>query len=668
MKKLLLLSLFFLSSSATAQSFGPAQGFPLDPVISAAFEGDRLYLGTQGSGVYELFDGSIKPSMRFEKFNRSSIYSFFQNDTVLVPVVQGDLQAYPIEVINGYGTKYIVTADGVQVRFSDVATQASDKPSGIWRMTLGFERLNFLRMGSELVTLDQTGYELERQNFKGLIFDLAPTDYGLLLSAESGYYQWNNKNHKWNKVGSGLPIFAFDGPMARTPLGSIQVNKLLDGNWSTDDFVRLAYVRESYEEAYDIDSVADLTYTFSSSGVAVMRDSFLLYTIDGHRDLPDLRPGNYDVARIGTTLYVATPLGMYTFNNGGDPNVPYATTFNMFIDGIASTNVSGALTAPNSVGFSASVNVESNSPVLGRYKVNEGTWESWDLGGPILLEYPAPGNYNVQIQVDTRADFSASTPAQFTFTIKALWYKRPASWAIIITILAAIVVFWQRQERLRANERLDLQERLAEAELQSKRGQMNPHFLFNALDAISNFIFKNQPKDAVLYMGKLAKLMRLTLESLRSNEMILADEIDLLNKYIDLCILRYGDFTWQLDVADDLDLYDTKLPPMLVQPLVENAVQHAMRPNFASGKPGVILAQIVAKENALYVVIEDNGPGIADIETASKSHGLVIISERLALLTKKNGAPYRFELESVEKDGSILGTRVSLILPLANEY
>ena len=78
-------------------------------------------------------------------------------------------------------------------------------------------------------------------------------------------------------------------------------------------------------------------------------------------------------------------------------------------------------------------------------------------------------------------------------------------------------------------------------------------------------------------MGKLAKLMRLTLESSRSNEMVLADEIDLLNKYVDLCILRYGEFTWQLDVADDLDLYDTKLPPMLVQPLVENAVQHAMR-------------------------------------------------------------------------------------------
>jgi hypothetical protein len=179
----------------------------------------------------------------------------------------------------------LLPANGVQVRFSDAAKQISDKASGIWRMTLGSDRLNFLRMGSELVTLDDTGSELDRQNFKGLIFDMAPTDYGLLLSAESGYYQWKHSAQNWKKVGSGLPIFAFDGPMARTPLGSIQVNKLLEGNWSTDDFTRLAYVRESYEEAYDIDSVADLTYTFSSSGVAVKRDSLLLYTIDPHREL-----------------------------------------------------------------------------------------------------------------------------------------------------------------------------------------------------------------------------------------------------------------------------------------------------------------------------------------------------------------------------------------------
>ena len=86
---------------------------------------------------------------------------------------------------------------------------------------------------------------------------MAPTEYGLALSAER-HYQWNNIG----KIGSGLPIFAFDGKMARTPLGSIEVNKLFTGNWSSTDFSGLAYKREEYESAYDIDSIGTLTYTF----------------------------------------------------------------------------------------------------------------------------------------------------------------------------------------------------------------------------------------------------------------------------------------------------------------------------------------------------------------------------------------------------------------------
>ena len=169
--------MLFLVPALQAQDLGRAQGFPADPVISAAYDGDRLYLGTQGSGVYELLDGYIRPSARFKKFNRSSIFNFSVSDSGLVPEVQGALQAYPLEVSNDDGTTYIITADGVRIVYSDAATQISDKASGIWRMTLGFERFNFLRIGSELVTLDSTGHELNRQNFKGLIFDLGPTDY-----------------------------------------------------------------------------------------------------------------------------------------------------------------------------------------------------------------------------------------------------------------------------------------------------------------------------------------------------------------------------------------------------------------------------------------------------------------------------------------------------------
>ena len=645
----------------SSQIYGPAQGFPSDPVISATWYKDRLYLGTQGSGVYEFKEGFIKYSRRFEKFNRSSIYGFKEIDTELVPLISGELNSYPIVVNNEFGTKYIINEENVRVKFSDAANSISTQPSGIWRMILDGQRLNFLRMGSELVVLNDLGEELDRQNFQGLLFDLAPTEYGLVLSAESGYYQWNNG---WKRIGSGLPIFAFDGKMARTPLGSIEVNKLFTGNWSSTDFSELAYKREEYESAYDVDSIGTLTYTFSSAGVTVASNNKLLYHIDSHRELPDLHPGNYDVAIIAGQLYVATPSGMYIFENRGQPNIPYQTNFKPSIDGIPTEIIPHRVTAPNSLSFSADVEIESNTPILGRYRVNDATWEYWNINGPILLEYPAPGNYKLQIQVDSRSDFASSEPVSYTFTVRAIWFKRTGTWVGIIVILAAIIILWQRKERLRANERLELQERLAEAELQSKRGQMNPHFLFNALDAISDFILKNQPKDAVLYMGKLAKLMRLTLESSRSKEMVLADEIELLGKYVDLCMLRYGKFKWQLTIDDTIDQFELTVPPMLLQPLVENSVQHAVRPNLASNKPGAITTNISLRDNHLLIIIEDNGPGIQHPEQTSKSHGLAILKERLELLSKKNAQVYNLQLASVKNSGSIFGTRVSLILPI----
>ena len=118
--------------------------------------------------------GLFKYSRRFEKFNRSSIYDFQEVDTELVPLISGELNPYPIVVNNEFGTKYIINEENVRVKFSDAANSISTQPSGIWRMILDGERLNFLRMGSELVVLNDLGEELDRQNFQGLLFDLAP--------------------------------------------------------------------------------------------------------------------------------------------------------------------------------------------------------------------------------------------------------------------------------------------------------------------------------------------------------------------------------------------------------------------------------------------------------------------------------------------------------------
>ena len=203
---------------------------------------------------------------------------------------------------------------------------------------------------------------------------------------------------------------------------------------------------------------------------------------------------------------------------------------------------------------------------------------------------------------------------------------------------------------------------MADAELASKRSQMNPHFLFNALDAISNFIFTNQPKDAVNYMGKLAKLMRLTLDGSRSTTMVLADEVELLKQYIALCELRYGSFDFDMVVDDEIDQFDTFLPPLLLQPIIENAVQHAVRPNMQLNLDAAIKVHVSATSDGILVTVKDNGPGYQKVLGTDQSHGLAIIEERLELLSKKHQSVFQMSIISSTMDSSIFGTHVSLIL------
>ena len=658
--------LLFLVPALQAQDLGRAQGFPADPVISAAYDSDRLYLGTQGSGVYELLDGYIRPSARFKKFNRSSIFNFSVSDSGLVPEVQGALQSYPLEVTNDDGTKYIITADGVQIVYSDAATQISNKASGIWRMTLGSERLNFLRIGSELVTLDESGFELNRQNFKGLIFDLGPTEFGLLLSVESGYYQWDNAAFKWNKVGTGLPIFAFDGANARTPLGHIELNKLLNGEWTKDDFQPMPE-RQSHSTYYDVDTVESLYYGAYADGIDVFDEDGIQYFLGMARGLPAFRPGNYDVALIGDQLWVATPMGLWTFDNKGEPNSLSQPHIDLTANGLAIPSFDDLEVEPASIGFTTTHKKHSSAPIHGRYRINSDPWNTFTPGEPVLFVRPAPGNYTLEIQTSHRLDFEGSTNDRFEYRISAWWYKRPLFWSIVIVLIASGIWYRQRNAKIKIQEKLELQERLADAELASKRLQMNPHFLFNALDAISNFIFKNQPKNAVQYMGKLAKMMRLTLDSSRSTSMVIADEKELIEKYLDLCILRYGTFKTSVEVDDELDPYDYHVPPMLVQPLVENAVQHAIRPLLAEGKEGSIRVQFSLQGPSVQITITDNGPGFDPAQKASKSHGLAIIEERLHLLSKKYGGEFSLRCSRLGEEHSPDGMQVSLILTMEND-
>lgn len=669
----LALLLWLLPSPAVAQSFGPAQGFPFDPVISAQWFNGKLYLGTQGSGIYEWYGDRIVPSQTFKSLSREVIYGFsIQSDSLVPDLEPKPLATYPIVIENENHTKFIITERLLEVRFGDQLVLLDPNPSRIWKFSNLIQpqlptRLIALRTGSTLQLLDSLGTVYSETIQRGLIFDLALTKRGFLLSTEGGLFRWTGR---WTPVTTTLPIFEFEpANLVRTPLGLYPLTEVLDGNWmNTSPKPLSGLTHQNFdllegEEVYGVDTIGHSYYHFTPSGVKVRNDRGPVLTLDVRRGLPILKPGQYGVAAVDSNLLIATPQGLWSARNFAQPNTPSGHLI-FYKNGLRLTGLENSILEPESFGFQWELDYSGASPIYARYSINQASYTSFDPYEAVLIPKPASGKYQISIELSSYEHFQPAISQQFTFRILPPWYKRPWILALIVAVVAGLALWRARQVNLKMAAQLELEERLANAELASKRLQMNPHFLFNALDAISGFIMNGQKRDAILFMGKLAKLLRFTLDSARTTSMILADERDLIEQYIALSKLRYGEFDTEIVVQESVDLYDISVPPMLLQPLVENAVQHAIRPNLTQSLRAQLHIAFYQREDTIQIAVTDNGPGFNAKEAFNTSHGLNIIQERLLLLSKKSGAPHTLLIESPLSSNPTHGSKVTLVLPL----
>ncbi len=239
---------------------------------------------------------------------------------------------------------------------------------------------------------------------------------------------------------------------------------------------------------------------------------------------------------------------------------------------------------------------------------------------------------------------------------------RNAIVAVSLIVLIAVVFlflgFRKRQEIKVEQKEILLKAEISETELKALRAQMNPHFIFNALNSIADYINKNDAKSADYYLGKFAKLMRGILENSEEKEIPLSEELKMLEFYMDLESLRFKNkFNYDIKIADDINPENVFIPPLILQPFVENSILHGLAKKENDGK---ITIQINKTENLLKCTIEDNGIGRKNPnENLGKSYGVKLTKERIALFDKsKNSASGVFytDLET--------GTRVELRLPL----
>jgi tetratricopeptide (TPR) repeat protein len=208
---------------------------------------------------------------------------------------------------------------------------------------------------------------------------------------------------------------------------------------------------------------------------------------------------------------------------------------------------------------------------------------------------------------------------------------------------------------------------ISDTEMKALRAQMNPHFIFNSLNSIGDYIAKNNTKLADEYLAKFAKLMRLILENSEKKEVPLADDLKALELYMQLEALRMNQkFAYQIKVDTDIDMENTLVPPLLLQPFVENSIWHGI-----SNKEGVgnILVHIKKEGEMINCVVQDDGIGRklaaekSIITESKKSLGMKITKARIDILNKVKNATAAVQLFDLAQ-----GTRVEVKLPLTLSF
>ncbi|MBS1663686.1 MAG: tetratricopeptide repeat protein [Bacteroidetes bacterium] len=230
-----------------------------------------------------------------------------------------------------------------------------------------------------------------------------------------------------------------------------------------------------------------------------------------------------------------------------------------------------------------------------------------------------------------------------------------------------MIVFNSRRKKLISDKRV------SELEMNALHLQINPHFIFNCMQSINKYMIDNEGKLASQYLIRFSNLMRLTLENSREKEVSLSRDLSALELYMQLEALRFKNkFQYVIEVDPEIDGETTLIPPMLLQPFVENSIIHGI-----SNREGGIIKIIVSKEeNMIRCVVEDNGEGRKSSvehklspDVKRESLGVKITQERLEIIGKiKKVATAMFITDLADANNGLSGVRIELLLPFENEF
>lgn len=328
----------------------------------------------------------------------------------------------------------------------------------------------------------------------------------------------------------------------------------------------------------------------------------------------------------------------------------------------------------NHLSFSfQAVDLEHPDRVRYRWRLHpaETEWSPWSEQHQISYANLPPGAYRFEVEA-TNGLGAASLNSPVLFQIERPLWER---WYFRLALLLLLaLLLWQgfraygrniRQKAAQKQQELELRNHLLELEQKARQLQMNPHFIFNALTAIQGLVAQQETQAARQEIGRFAKLMRSILANSRKNVITLKEEMETLEQYLHVeQFCRENKFTWDIQHSGDIDPDDISLPPMLLQPFVENAVIHGIA---HLTRPGHIVIHFSIENDRLVCVVEDNGIGrqAAAVRRQERKPGhqsaaVDITRERLRNLSGQTRTEPVVFSDITAPDGQVCGTRVQI--------
>jgi ligand-binding sensor domain-containing protein len=318
-----------------------------------------------------------------------------------------------------------------------------------------------------------------------------------------------------------------------------------------------------------------------------------------------------------------------------------------------------------------------SAPERIRYQYRmDGVHKDWiALGGQhqVIFSDLKPADYVFRARAQTIdgiwSEADLAIPISVATPFWATWWFRLLMAGVIAAAIYVYVRMRESAMRRKQQEEARIQRKITELEKRALQAQMNPHFIYNSMNSIQQFMIARDFEGAIRYLTRFSRLLRTVLNMAAQNRIALSDEIKLIEDYIELEGMRFPDkFTYSIEVAPDVNIHAAEIPPFFIQPQVENAIRHGL---LRKPTPGHLRIAITTHGESLRILVEDDGIG-REAALALKhrdgmvqeSKGLAIVKERLSHLRPENGFQPFVITDLYDDAQRAAGTRVEITLPL----